>query len=42
MKAETSKVPPQFTGATSKKCVSAELCSSICVAMDAVERDYRP
>lgn len=39
MKVETSKAPPQFTGATSKKCVSAELCSSICVA---VERDYRP
>ena len=42
MKVETSKAPPQFTGATSKKCVSAELCSSIYVAVDAVERDYRP
>ena len=42
MKVETSKAPPQFTGATSKKCVSAELCSSICVALDAVECDYRP
>ena len=42
MKVETSKVPPQFTGATSKKCVSAELCSTMCVVMDALERDYRP
>ena len=42
MRVETSKAPPQFTSATSKKCVSAELCSSICVAVDAVERDYRP
>ena len=42
MKVESSRAPPQLTGATSKKCVSVELCSSICVAVDAVERDYRP
>ena len=42
MRVETSKVPPQLTGVTSKKRVSAELCSSIYVAVDAVERDYRP
>ena len=42
MKVESSRMPPQLTGATSKKCVGVELCSSICVAVDAVERDYRP
>ena len=42
MRVENSKESSQFTGVTSKKCVSVELCSSICVAVDAVERDYRP
>ena len=42
MKVGSSRAPLQLTDVTSKKCVSVELCSSICVAVDAVERDYRP